>query len=115
MTTEKRRQSIEVFRLQLRETVNEGDDVESSSSPKNTPEDGVGQSELVVPLSIPNENGSDEKVEGGKETEHCRPDERDCSRSGMKLVSRTIASGIKWLASLSMVIGTRNIVVNVCS
>ncbi|KAI9907498.1 hypothetical protein PsorP6_002995 [Peronosclerospora sorghi] len=76
MTTEKRRQSIEVFRLRLRET--------SSSSPKNTPEDGVGQSELVVPLSSPNENGSDEKV-GEKETEHCRPDERDYSRSGMKI------------------------------
>ncbi|KAI9916899.1 hypothetical protein PsorP6_017112 [Peronosclerospora sorghi] len=85
MTIEKQRQSIEVFRLRLRETVNEGDDGESSSSPKNTPEDGVGQSELVVPLSSPNENGSDEKVEGEKETEHCRPDDRDCSRSGMKI------------------------------
>ncbi|KAI9911255.1 hypothetical protein PsorP6_009660 [Peronosclerospora sorghi] len=61
MTTEKRRQSIEVFRLRLRESVNEGDDGESSSSPKNTPEDGVGQSELVVPLLSPNENGSDQK------------------------------------------------------
>ncbi|KAI9906683.1 hypothetical protein PsorP6_003066 [Peronosclerospora sorghi] len=79
MRTEKRLQSIEVFRLRLRETV------KRSSSPKNTPEDGVGQSELVVPLSSPNENGSDEKVEGEKEKEHCRPDERDCLRSGMKI------------------------------
>ncbi|KAI9921559.1 hypothetical protein PsorP6_000589 [Peronosclerospora sorghi] len=86
MTTEKRRQSIEVFRLRLRETVNEGDDGESSSSPNNTPEDGgVGQRELVVPLSSPNENGSDEKGGAEKETEHGRPDERDCSRGGMKV------------------------------
>ncbi|KAI9913208.1 hypothetical protein PsorP6_005987 [Peronosclerospora sorghi] len=85
MTTEKRRQSIEVFCLRLRETVNEGDDGESIISPKNTPEDGVGHSELVVPLSSPNENGSDEKVEGEKEEEHFRPDERDFSRSGIKI------------------------------
>ncbi|KAI9920728.1 hypothetical protein PsorP6_000211 [Peronosclerospora sorghi] len=85
MTTEKRRQSIEVFRLRLRETVNEGEDGESSSSPKNTPEDGVGQSELVVPLSSPNETGRYEKVEGEKETEQCRPDGRDSSRSRMKI------------------------------
>ncbi|KAI9916875.1 hypothetical protein PsorP6_017820 [Peronosclerospora sorghi] len=77
MMTENRRQSIEVFRLRLRDTVNEGDDGERSSSPKNTPEDGLGQSELVVPLSSPNENGSDEKVEGEKEPEHWRSDERD--------------------------------------
>ncbi|KAI9912561.1 hypothetical protein PsorP6_006700 [Peronosclerospora sorghi] len=85
MKTEKRRQSIEVFRLRLRDTVNEGEDGESSRSPKNTPEDGMGQSELVVPLSSPNENGSDEKVEEEKETEHCRPDKRDCSRFRMKI------------------------------
>ncbi|KAI9919849.1 hypothetical protein PsorP6_015609 [Peronosclerospora sorghi] len=66
-------------------TVNEGDNCESSSTPKNTPDDGVGQSDLVVPLSRPKENWGDEKVEGEKETEHCRPDEHDCSRSGMKI------------------------------
>ncbi|KAI9909951.1 hypothetical protein PsorP6_010411 [Peronosclerospora sorghi] len=80
MTTEKRRQSIEVFRLRLRETMNEGDDGESSNSPKNTPDDGVGQSELV-----PKRERERRKKEGEKETEHCRPDERECSRYGMKI------------------------------